>query len=86
VAGVDEVAEAVLRAVTDEAFLVLPHPQVGKFWASKAAEVEDRSERAMSARAKSKGRVELVRIAASASERGPERAGDERSREERGKG
>jgi NAD(P)-dependent dehydrogenase (short-subunit alcohol dehydrogenase family) len=40
VAGVDEVAEAVVRAVTNEAFLVLPHPQVGKFWASKAADVE----------------------------------------------
>ena len=40
VVGVAEVAEAVVRAVTNEAFLVLPHPQVGKFWASKAADVE----------------------------------------------
>jgi NAD(P)-dependent dehydrogenase (short-subunit alcohol dehydrogenase family) len=40
VLGVDEVAEAVLEAVTHEAFLVLPHPQVAKFWASKAADVE----------------------------------------------
>ena len=40
VLGVDEVAAAVAEAVTHEAFLVLPHPQVGKFWASKAADVE----------------------------------------------
>ena len=40
VLGVDEVAEAVVQAVSDEAFLVLPHAQVGKFWASKAADVE----------------------------------------------
>jgi NAD(P)-dependent dehydrogenase (short-subunit alcohol dehydrogenase family) len=40
VLGVDEVAEAVVEAVTTETFLVLPHPQVGKFWAGKAADVE----------------------------------------------
>ncbi|HEX8093198.1 SDR family oxidoreductase [Jatrophihabitans sp.] len=40
VLGVDEVAAAVVEAVTREAFLVLPHTQVGKFWASKAADVE----------------------------------------------
>ena len=40
VIGVDEVADAVVEAVTNEAFLVLPHPQVGKFWATKAADVE----------------------------------------------
>ncbi|MDQ1720651.1 MAG: hypothetical protein QOI26_385 [Pseudonocardiales bacterium] len=40
VIGVDEVAAAVAEAVTNEAFLVLPHPQVGKFWATKAADVD----------------------------------------------
>jgi NAD(P)-dependent dehydrogenase (short-subunit alcohol dehydrogenase family) len=40
VLGVEEVVEAVVDAVTREAFLVLPHPQVGKFWASKAADVD----------------------------------------------
>jgi NAD(P)-dependent dehydrogenase (short-subunit alcohol dehydrogenase family) len=40
VLGADQVADAVVDAVTREAFLVLPHPQVGKFWASKAADVE----------------------------------------------
>ncbi|MEO7261556.1 MAG: SDR family oxidoreductase [Jatrophihabitantaceae bacterium] len=40
VIGVDQVADAVVEAVTKEAFLILPHPQVGKFWATKAADVE----------------------------------------------
>jgi len=40
VLGVDEVADAVVDALAREAFLVLPHPQVGKFWAGKAADVE----------------------------------------------
>jgi NAD(P)-dependent dehydrogenase (short-subunit alcohol dehydrogenase family) len=40
VIGVEEVAEAVVSAVTNEAFLILPHPQVGKFWAGKAADIE----------------------------------------------
>jgi NAD(P)-dependent dehydrogenase (short-subunit alcohol dehydrogenase family) len=40
VIGVLDVAEAVVQAVTDEAFLILPHPQVGRFWATKAADVE----------------------------------------------
>jgi NAD(P)-dependent dehydrogenase (short-subunit alcohol dehydrogenase family) len=40
VLGVDEVTDAVVEAVTNEAFLILPHPQVGKFWATKAADVE----------------------------------------------
>jgi NADP-dependent 3-hydroxy acid dehydrogenase YdfG len=40
VLGADEVAAAVVEAVTNEAFLVLPHPQVGRFWAAKAADVE----------------------------------------------
>ncbi len=37
VIGTAEVAEAVLEALHEETFLVLPHPQVGKFWAGKAA-------------------------------------------------
>ena len=40
VLGVDEVATAVVEAVSNETFLVLPHPEVGKFWASKATDVE----------------------------------------------
>jgi NAD(P)-dependent dehydrogenase (short-subunit alcohol dehydrogenase family) len=40
VLGVEEVAAAVVEAVTEEAFLVLPHPEVGRFWASKATDVE----------------------------------------------
>jgi len=38
--GVDEVAEAVVAAVTAESFLILPHRQVGKFWADKAADID----------------------------------------------
>jgi NADP-dependent 3-hydroxy acid dehydrogenase YdfG len=38
VIGVDQVADTVVRALAEETFLVLPHPQVGKFWAGKAAE------------------------------------------------
>lgn len=38
VIGVAEVADTVLQALRDETFLVLPHPQVGKFWAGKAAD------------------------------------------------
>jgi NADP-dependent 3-hydroxy acid dehydrogenase YdfG len=37
---VDRVADAVVEAVTKEAFLVLPHPEVGTFWAGKAADIE----------------------------------------------
>ncbi|UQX89990.1 SDR family oxidoreductase [Jatrophihabitans telluris] len=37
---VETVAEAVVAAVTSEAFLVLPHPEVGSFWAGKAADVD----------------------------------------------
>src|SRR6195952_1767795 len=40
VIGVAEVADAVLRALATEAFLVLPHPQVGKYWAGKAADID----------------------------------------------
>ena len=38
VIGVSQVADAVLEALHEETFLVLPHPQVGKFWAGKAAD------------------------------------------------
>jgi NAD(P)-dependent dehydrogenase (short-subunit alcohol dehydrogenase family) len=38
--GVDQVAEAVVEAVTSESFLILPHPEVGTFWAHKAADVD----------------------------------------------
>ena len=95
VLAVAEVVEAVVEAVTRETFLILPHPQVGKFWASKAADVEgwltamaagrrgadtapaseDRSERAMSARAKSRGRVEHGRGAGSGGAGDRRRAG-----------
>ncbi len=40
VIGVDEVADAVLHALAEERFLVLPHPQVGKYWARKAADID----------------------------------------------
>jgi NAD(P)-dependent dehydrogenase (short-subunit alcohol dehydrogenase family) len=40
VLAVEEVAAAVVEAVTEETFLVLPHPEVAKFWAGKAAAVE----------------------------------------------
>ncbi len=38
--GVEQVADAVVEAVTSESFLVLPHPEVGRFWAAKAADVD----------------------------------------------
>ena len=79
VLGVEEVAAAVVEAVTREAFLVLPHPQVGKFWASKATDVEGW----LTAMAQLAGQTGAT---AGDSERGPERVGDERSREERRKG
>jgi NAD(P)-dependent dehydrogenase (short-subunit alcohol dehydrogenase family) len=40
VLGVEQVVDAVVEAVSRETFLILPHPQVGKFWAAKAADVE----------------------------------------------
>jgi NAD(P)-dependent dehydrogenase (short-subunit alcohol dehydrogenase family) len=40
VIGVAEVADAVLAGLAAETFLILPHPQVGKFWAGKAADVD----------------------------------------------
>ena len=38
--GVEQVADAVVAAVTSESFLILPHPEVGTFWARKAADVD----------------------------------------------
>ena len=38
VISVAEVADAVLQALHEDAFLVLPHPEVGKFYARKAAD------------------------------------------------
>jgi len=35
-----QVADAVLRGLAEESFLILPHPRVGKFWAGKAADVD----------------------------------------------
>jgi NAD(P)-dependent dehydrogenase (short-subunit alcohol dehydrogenase family) len=40
VLSVSAVADAVLRGLAEESFLILPHPQVGKFWAGKAADVD----------------------------------------------
>jgi NAD(P)-dependent dehydrogenase (short-subunit alcohol dehydrogenase family) len=34
----EEVADAVVRGLADERFLVLPHPEVGAYWAQKAAD------------------------------------------------
>lgn len=34
----EQVAEAALAGVTEDRFLILPHPQVGKFWAQKASD------------------------------------------------
>ena len=36
----DDVAEHTLTALTAGRFLILPHPQVGTFWAQKASDVE----------------------------------------------
>jgi len=38
--GVDQVADAVVSAVTSESFLILPHPEVGSFWAGTAADID----------------------------------------------
>jgi len=40
VIGVEQVADAVVAGLAAESFLILPHPQVGKFWAGKAADVD----------------------------------------------
>lgn len=37
---VSAVADAVVAAVISESFLVLPHAEVGRFWAAKAADVD----------------------------------------------
>lgn len=37
---VEAVADAVVAGLDAETFLILPHPQVGKFWAGKAADVD----------------------------------------------
>jgi NAD(P)-dependent dehydrogenase (short-subunit alcohol dehydrogenase family) len=34
----DQVADAVVTALAEERFLILPHPQVGTFWAQKASD------------------------------------------------
>ncbi|MEA2391009.1 MAG: hypothetical protein QOK31_1118, partial [Solirubrobacteraceae bacterium] len=34
----EQVAEAVVAGLAAERFLILPHPQVGRFWAQKAAD------------------------------------------------
>jgi NAD(P)-dependent dehydrogenase (short-subunit alcohol dehydrogenase family) len=34
----EQVADAVVAALADERFLILPHPQVGTFWAQKASD------------------------------------------------
>ena len=34
----DQVADAVVAGLADERFLILPHPQVGTFWAQKASD------------------------------------------------
>ncbi len=38
--GVSQVADAVLRGLAEERFLILPHAEVGRFWAGKAADVD----------------------------------------------
>ncbi len=40
VIGVSEVADAVVQGLSAEAFLILPHPKVGKYWAGKAADID----------------------------------------------
>jgi NAD(P)-dependent dehydrogenase (short-subunit alcohol dehydrogenase family) len=40
VLSVGQVADAVLAGLAEESFLILPHPQVGKFWAGKAADID----------------------------------------------
>lgn len=40
VLGVEAVAEAVVQGLADERFLILPHPEVGSYWAGKAADIE----------------------------------------------
>jgi NAD(P)-dependent dehydrogenase (short-subunit alcohol dehydrogenase family) len=35
---VEDVADSVVAGLTNETFLILPHPEVGRFWAQKAAD------------------------------------------------
>jgi hypothetical protein len=34
----DDVAQAVVEGLADERFLILPHPEVGTYWAQKATD------------------------------------------------
>jgi hypothetical protein len=34
----EQVADVVIAGLADERFLILPHPQVGTFWAQKASD------------------------------------------------
>jgi hypothetical protein len=34
----EQVADVVLAGLAEERFLILPHPQVGTFWAQKASD------------------------------------------------
>jgi hypothetical protein len=36
----EEVAQAVVEGLADEWFLILPHPEVGTYWAQKAADLD----------------------------------------------
>lgn len=38
IVGVEHVVDLVIAGLRDERFLILPHPEVGTFWAQKAAE------------------------------------------------
>jgi NAD(P)-dependent dehydrogenase (short-subunit alcohol dehydrogenase family) len=38
VISADDVAQAVVEGLVDERFLILPHPEVGTYWAQKAAD------------------------------------------------
>jgi NAD(P)-dependent dehydrogenase (short-subunit alcohol dehydrogenase family) len=40
VLGTDEVAAHVAEALAEDRFLVLPHPEVARFWAGKAAQID----------------------------------------------
>lgn len=38
--GVEAVVDAVVAALATETFLILPHPQVGRFWSGKTADID----------------------------------------------
>jgi NAD(P)-dependent dehydrogenase (short-subunit alcohol dehydrogenase family) len=71
--SVSQVADAVLRGLAEERFLILPHAEVGRFWAGKAADVD----RWLAGMAELAQRVSIAGEAEERSERS-----DERSREE----